>query len=166
MKKKSEQRISIDATVHDVAEPVIIRSPDTGERLAEARSRLKLSVQEVAETLRLTEQNIVDIENRDYDRLFGVAYATGYVRAYAKLVGLNPDELIQNDSDLGLVEDVQDSISPQVPISVRTATSPRTSAASIFVRIVVIAAILAVVFLLWNNRADIFGFFSALLSGE
>ena len=165
MKKKSDQRISIDATVHDVSEPVIIMGPDTGERLAEARQRLKLSVQEVAETLKLTEQNIVDIENRDYDKLFGVAYATGYVRAYAKLVGLNPDELISNDSDLGLVEEVQDNISPQVPISVRTATS-RSSVATVFVRIVVIAAILAVGFLLWDNRADIVGFVSELLQGE
>ncbi len=74
----------------------------TGQRLAHARNRLKLSVQDVAKTLRLAEEYIVAIEAGNYTELPGIAYATGYVRAYAELVQLNPDRLINSDPDLGI----------------------------------------------------------------
>ena len=84
--------------------PTIPSSGGTGRQLAEARNKLNLSVADVAQTLKLTERVVIHMENNEFDQLYGKAYATGYVRSYATLVKLNPDELIQNDPHLGIVK--------------------------------------------------------------
>ncbi len=74
----------------------------TGRNLADARQRLKMSVDDVANALHLSVEFVRNIEERNYHTLPSPAYATGYVRAYANLVHLNADELIKMDPDLGL----------------------------------------------------------------
>ena len=80
-------------------DPGIAIKSDTGTRLSKAREKLKLSQTDIADQLRLSTTIIDAIEARQYDKLFGKAYATGYVRAYASAVGLNADEIIANDPD-------------------------------------------------------------------
>lgn len=88
--------------IEEDAEPQLPQLPETGTLLAEARQRLNLTAGDVASALYLSERYITAIENRDYDALPSIAYVTGYVRTYANFVGVDADELIKADPDLGL----------------------------------------------------------------
>ncbi len=65
-----------------------------GQKLAAARKENGLSVQEVAGHLNLGVNIIEAVEADDYDNLPGSTFVRGYIRAYANLLRLNPDELI------------------------------------------------------------------------
>ncbi len=76
-------------------EPEIFASAETvGQKLAIVRQGEGISVQEVAERLNLGVSVIEAVEADDYDKLPGSTFTRGYVRAYANLLRLNPDELI------------------------------------------------------------------------
>ncbi|HSH29516.1 MAG TPA: RodZ domain-containing protein [Thiohalobacter sp.] len=65
-----------------------------GSRLREARERKGISPAEVAAQLHLHEHIIVALEQGDHDRLPAPIYVRGYVRAYARLLGLDEEELL------------------------------------------------------------------------
>ena len=75
--------------------PGMFASTETaGQKLAVAREGWGISVQEVAENLNLSVSIIEAVEADDYDKLPGSTFTIGYIRAYANLLRLNPDELI------------------------------------------------------------------------
>ncbi|BAZ93631.1 uncharacterized protein FOKN1_1232 [Thiohalobacter thiocyanaticus] len=65
-----------------------------GSRLREARERKGISPAEVAAQLHLHEHIIVALEQDDHERLPAPIYVRGYVRAYARLLGLDEEELL------------------------------------------------------------------------
>jgi cytoskeleton protein RodZ len=65
-----------------------------GARLREVRESKSMSPAEVAAQLHLNEQTIRALEQNDPDRLPAPIYVRGYVRAYARLLGLNEEELL------------------------------------------------------------------------
>ena len=76
-------------------EPEPFFSSETpGKKLAAAREGWELSVQEVAENLNLGVHIIEAVEADEYEKLPGSTFARGYIRAYANLLRLDPDELI------------------------------------------------------------------------
>ncbi len=68
--------------------------PAVGEVLRQARADLGLSVETVAQKLRLAPKQILAIEGEDYERLPGPTYVRGYLRSYAQLLGLSPEAVI------------------------------------------------------------------------
>ena len=66
-----------------------------GETLAQARRQADLTVAEVSLQTRIRETNIRKIEEDDYSELVGDFYARGHIRAIAKVVGADPEPLIQ-----------------------------------------------------------------------
>lgn len=72
------------------------RSP--GASLQQARERHGWSVAEVAEKLHLTESAVCSLEAERYDELPGATFVRGYIRTYAKLVGLDQDALVKQYS--------------------------------------------------------------------
>ncbi len=69
-------------------------APAMGEMLRQARADLGLSVDTVAQKLRLAPKQILAIEGEDYEHLPGPTYVRGYLRSYAQLLGLSPEEVI------------------------------------------------------------------------
>ena len=74
-------------------------SPDDlfgiGERLRNAREAKGLTLA-VAETLtRIRATYLAALEEEQFDRLPGAAYARGYLRTYALALGLDPDDLME-----------------------------------------------------------------------
>lgn len=63
-----------------------------GRRLAQARKARGLTVEEVAAHLRLNLSTLRALEADDYARLPPAAYVSGYLRAYARMLGLNEAE--------------------------------------------------------------------------
>ena len=66
-----------------------------GETLRAARESKNLSLQSVAQQLNLSERSLSRIEAGDFSQLPGHTFARGYVRAYAKLLGLDQARLVQ-----------------------------------------------------------------------
>jgi len=68
--------------------------PGYGARLAQAREASSLTVADVAAKLKLTARQVEALEAEDVSRLPGDLFLRGFVRNYARLVDVNPDELI------------------------------------------------------------------------
>ncbi|MCW3148560.1 helix-turn-helix domain-containing protein [Stutzerimonas stutzeri] len=66
-----------------------------GETLRTARESKGWSLASVAQQLNLSERSLTQIEAGDFSQLPGHTFARGYVRAYAKLLGLDQNRLVQ-----------------------------------------------------------------------
>ena len=69
-----------------------------GASLAAGREALGITQTEAADVLNLTQRTIVALEADDYDNLPGWVYASGYIRAYARMLGLDADDLVARSS--------------------------------------------------------------------
>ena len=66
------------------------------ETLRQAREQKGLSLSQVAGQLNLTENSLRQLENGAFDKLPGHTFSRGYIRAYAKLMGLDQAELVNS----------------------------------------------------------------------
>lgn len=62
-----------------------------GERMQQARLALELSIDAVAARLKISAANLLALEADQYERLPGETFVRGYIRAYAKLLGIDCD---------------------------------------------------------------------------
>ena len=81
-----------------VDEPLSLESPEAikgaSALLTEARERLGLSQKEVADQLYLTTSFIKHIDDGEFSRIPKPAFIKGYLRTYARVVGLSGDEIV------------------------------------------------------------------------
>ena len=68
-------------------------SDSAGARLARARARLGLTVDQVAEKLRLDPHTVVALEAGDHQVIGAAVFVRGFLRRYAELVGESPSEI-------------------------------------------------------------------------
>lgn len=68
--------------------------PSVGERLRAAREAMGLDTATVAATLKLSGRQIDALESGDWSRLPGNTFIRGFVRNYARVVRLDPGELV------------------------------------------------------------------------
>jgi cytoskeleton protein RodZ len=80
-----------DAPIREAApEP----APTTGARLREARAAAGLSLDAVAQQLKLAPRQVKALEDDDFAQLPGRTFVRGFLRNYARLVRLDPDALL------------------------------------------------------------------------
>lgn len=84
------------------SEPISVQGP--GHLLKEAREALNLSQEDIAARLNLRAHNIHDIETDDYDPKIPTAFIKGYLKAYARIVGLSEYDVLDAFKTLGLGE--------------------------------------------------------------
>ena len=70
--------------------------PLGGERLAEARRALQISVVEVAKELHLDEQKVRALEKNEFDILGAPVFAKGHLKKYANLVGVSVEDILSD----------------------------------------------------------------------
>jgi cytoskeleton protein RodZ len=68
--------------------------PVCGERLAEARRDLQISVLEIAKELHLDEPKVRALERNEFDVLGAPVFAKGHLKTYAQLVNVDPDDVL------------------------------------------------------------------------
>lgn len=68
--------------------------PIGGQRLAEARREKQISVLEIAKELHVEEAKIRALENNEFELLGAPVFAKGHLKKYAKLVGVNHDDVL------------------------------------------------------------------------
>lgn len=73
-----------------------------GDSLRDARTAANLGVSEVASKLNLTISAVESLEANQFERLPGNTFARGYIRSYAKILGLDADQLARTfDQQVG-----------------------------------------------------------------
>ncbi|MFN0314875.1 MAG: RodZ domain-containing protein [Burkholderiales bacterium] len=86
-----------------------ITVPGVGAQLAQARQAQGLSLGEMARQLKLSVKQVDALERDDYSNFPGALWARGFLRNYARSLGLNADALIEKS---GLAGEVPGSIAP------------------------------------------------------
>jgi Helix-turn-helix domain len=125
-----------------------------GEALAEARRQAGLNVTQVSQQTRIRETIITGIEGNDYSECGGDFYARGHIRSIARVVGSDPEPLIQeyDTARLGLQAIPEDDTEPVPPIRVHQRRRPNWTAA-LGLALVVGLGILAYQFLAGSRQA-------------
>ena len=96
--------MSVDQPL-ELESPAAVKRPS--ELLAEARQRLGLSQKEVADKLYLTTSYIKYIDAGEFSSLPKPAFIKGYLRTYARVVGLSGDEIVAlYDAELQIAEPI------------------------------------------------------------
>lgn len=67
-----------------------------GNKLREARTRRKLTLQDVEAATKIRGRYLQAIENEDWDQLPGDVYARAFIRTYGSLLGLDGERLAEN----------------------------------------------------------------------
>ncbi|MBK7707353.1 MAG: helix-turn-helix domain-containing protein [Acidobacteria bacterium] len=103
-------------------------SQTLGEKLRLAREERGISVSEVAEQTRISGHYLTCIENDDYRTLPGGIFNKGFVKSFAKCVGVDEQEALQDyatlvvQNDAG-ISDESRNYKPEVLTDDRTASS-------------------------------------------
>ena len=78
-----------------------------GEKLRQAREERGISISEVAEQTRISPQYIKSIENDDYKPLPGGIFNKGFVRSYARYVGFDESQALEEYAQLMAVNAIE-----------------------------------------------------------
>lgn len=99
-------------------EPSLSSKASPGMILAAARDELKWSVEDVAANLNLRVSVIEALERDDYGDLPGPTFVRGYIRAYARLLGIDESEVVDDET---IISSQPKPYSGQVPVMRPTA---------------------------------------------
>jgi len=112
-----------------------------GDALAQARSQAGLTITQVSQRTRIRETIIRGIEHNDFSACGGDFYARGHIRSIARVVGLDPEELIREyDATHGAPEAIRaaDVFEPATPIKLKERRSPNWTVAMIIILVLVL----------------------------
>jgi len=70
------------------------KGPVCGERLAQARRELQISVHEIAKELHLDEPKVRALERNEFDVLGAPVFAKGHLKTYGQLVNVDADDVL------------------------------------------------------------------------
>jgi len=107
-----------------------------GDSLARARSQAGLTIAQVSQRTCIRETIVRGIERGDFSACGGDFYARGHIRSIARVVGLDPDALIQEyDMMHGAPQEITaaDVFEPSTPIRLRERRRPNWSVLMIVV---------------------------------
>ena len=68
--------------------------PSFGEQLRQARESQNITLQEIAATTKISARSLQALESEQFDQLPGGIFNKGFVRAYARYVGLDEDKML------------------------------------------------------------------------
>ncbi len=91
--------------------------PTVGQILRDAREAQGITLEDAAVRLRLMHRQIEAMETDDFDSLGQPVFARGFVRNYARLLGLVPDELLARMPGAPAESAVVQPVEPPMPRS-------------------------------------------------
>jgi len=130
---------------------VVEFSENPGRRLRVQRQSRGIEVERIAAQLHLRVATVEALEQDRYQDLPGPVFVTGYLRNYARLLGLDPEPLIAA---------FRTAHPDPEPVGLRVSPLPRQEIGSshILVRLIslaLLAAVVAMLALWWQNRAEL-----------
>lgn len=93
----TQERLSGDP---DAVPPPRMSMDGPGARLRAAREAASLSVDQVAQQLKLAPRQVKALEDENFDELPGRTFSRGFVRNYARLLNLDPEDLLLHLPDV------------------------------------------------------------------
>ena len=99
-----------------------------GEYLKQAREKKGLSLEQIASQTRIQEYHLQALESEDFANLPAKVFAKGFVRSYAKALGLDEEEALQCFLETsGTFYDQSQPEQPQPHVQVKLEAAPRQS---------------------------------------
>ncbi|MBT9567340.1 MAG: helix-turn-helix domain-containing protein [Thiobacillus sp.] len=121
-----------------------------GQILRETRETQKITQEDVAFRLRLMHRQIEAIESDDFQSLGQPVFARGFVRNYARLLGIDPDELLERME--GAPAEPAPIAQSEPPLTRSWLTSPWVIL--LMLGVVVVVAVPVSLYLWLNSDAD------------
>ncbi len=126
----------------------LLRQKEFGDRFREAREAVGMSVADVADELKLSEETIKALECTQLSLLPGATFTQGYIRSYARLLKLPADEII----------DLYNQLLPEKdqPLSARSSLAAETDSNHVIIKLMTAVLLLATIVLLvlWWQQSD------------
>ncbi|WP_018660188.1 helix-turn-helix domain-containing protein [Heyndrickxia acidiproducens] len=123
---------------------------ELGSRLKEARKEKGISLDDLQEMTKIQKRYLKNIEEGNYDSMPGKFYVRAFIKQYAEAVGLQPEELFEeygNEVPSTQTEELPEQISR---VQTRKRVAPDSvKVLNVLPRILVVAVIIAVLFLIW-----------------
>lgn len=138
------------ATQDDTQADVQLPENMPGEQLKKARERMQLDTREVSEQLNLKHSFVQMIEEDNYSALPGATFVRGYLRAYAKLVGIDAEALVDTYN-----ENFNEEPKPEERYKPVETIKPQRSFSDPLIKyttMAVVAALIALSIIWWQSR--------------
>ena len=133
----------------DEAENIKDATPKLGSLLKEAREAQGISVEQVAEQLHLRPSILSDIEADDYSNIASSTYVKGYVKNYARIVGLDREVV-----DAALAQCFPVASSPTMQSFSRKTTRQARDGRLMMVTYFIIFTLLALLVIWWVQKSE------------
>lgn len=115
-----------------------------GEKLRQAREDKGLTLSEVSEHTRISSLYLLSIENDDYKILPGGIFNKGFVKSYAKFVGVNEQEALNDYSSIiGQTESAEPELKLYKPEVLTDSSSRGSNLPTLLISGVILAAMTA-----------------------
>jgi cytoskeleton protein RodZ len=100
---------------------------DVGATLRRARNQKRLTLDQLSRATKITVSKLRALEENDFEHLPAIVYTRGFLRSYAREVGLDPDETVdqylqQIEEAMALAEPEPPSAPPEPPAPVKQHT--------------------------------------------
>ena len=118
-----------------------------GQTLRDARESVGLSYLDAADALNLPGTVIQHLEDDVYDELPGPAFSIGYLRAYAKLLELDPDKLVALIQEQQQNQDEPELVAQAVPVLDRIGAV--TESSGLLLGLLIVSSVVLVGIALW-----------------
>jgi cytoskeleton protein RodZ len=123
---------------------------DPGYMLAQGRLKAKMTTEQVAEKLHLSARKVSALEGNDYKELPEAPYVRGYMRNYARLVGVSPGPLLEAYNKMT-------GVKKQPEVTTAPLQKNKAFDDSGLVKIVAVVtgiAVVALIIFMWPQRAN------------
>lgn len=140
---------------------------EIGNIFKQERERRGLSIKEVMEVTKISRRNLIAIEEGKSDDLPHPVYAKGFIRSYARFLGLDGEEMARVfESDQTEASDdidiAQYDVTPGTDLAFQEAESPGAGKKSSLPAIMVIMVLLAIL----GGLGYYFGFYGKVVDGQ
>ena len=122
-----------------------------GKLLQQSRIERQMSVVEIGRITRIPVHSLEAIEENRFDELPGEVFARGFLKAYARAVGLDPDEILAAHASAGAAEEW----TPPLPLTVGPEVRGRRFGVAIAVVLLLVLFTLALSIVLKPRGRDI-----------
>jgi cytoskeleton protein RodZ len=122
-----------------------------GERLRREREMRGITLNEIAESTKISRRHLESLEKEDFESLPGGIFNKGFVRAYARYLGIDEEQAV---ADYSTASDEQEQPEDQFPLEIHDAPDPKLNPKrSTLPLLLALVALLAVLAVFWaRNR--------------
>jgi len=123
-----------------------------GERLRREREMRGISLNEIAESTKISRRHLESLENEEFDSLPGGVFNRGFVRAYARFVGINEEQAVADyNAARTEPEPVPDQFPLEVHIKPDRELNPKRSPLPL---ILAVAALVVFIIVVWARSGS------------